>query len=118
MKVKCFLTFLILLLVINANAQDKNNPITPQNIIITPENTLPLKDSTLRDQVAKWCIEQLQSDDYKKIKAHPSSDIFEDCHPFRSYSKHKNLIPKATLESLRPFDFGQCVTSKLKCFLE
>jgi hypothetical protein len=76
MKLKCLLTFSILLLFINADSQSKNNMVTPQNIIITPENPLPVKDSTLRDAVAKWCIEKLKSDDYKKIKAHPSAVYF------------------------------------------
>ena len=76
MKLKIFLSFLICLLIFNANAQDKNSPVTAANIIITPENPLPVKDSALRDAVAKWCIDQLKEKDYQKIKAHPSSDIF------------------------------------------
>lgn len=76
MKLKFLLSISICLLIFNANAQDKNTITTPANIIITPENPLSVKDSSLRDAVAKWCIEQLKENDYKKIKAHPSSDIF------------------------------------------
>ncbi|HEY5464742.1 MAG TPA: M60 family metallopeptidase [Hanamia sp.] len=76
MKLKCLLSFLILASFFTVNAQNQNNQVTPANIIITPQNPLPVKDSALRDAVVKWSEEQLKSTDYKKIKAHPSSDIF------------------------------------------
>lgn len=76
MKLKWLLSVVIFLTIADANAQDKNISVTPANIIITPENPLPVKDSALREAVCKWSEEQLKSKDYKKIKAHPSSDIF------------------------------------------
>ena len=83
MKKIWFLSLTIFLSISNANAQYKTVAVTPAqvninpaNVIITPENPLSVKDSALRDEVAKWCIEQLRSKDYKKIKAHPSADIF------------------------------------------
>lgn len=76
MKLKFFLSFSICLLIFNANAQDKNISLTAANIIITPENPLSVKDSALRDAVVKWSIDELKEKNYKKIKAHPSSDIF------------------------------------------
>lgn len=76
MEKKFIVTFFFCLGIFVAGAQDKKEAITPANIIITPENPLPVKDSSLRAKLAKWCIEQLRSDDYKKIKAHPSSEIF------------------------------------------
>jgi hypothetical protein len=82
MKKKLLLSLSTCFLIFNLNAQNKNNSvtatniITPVNIIITPENPLSVKDTTLREEVAKWCVAQLREKDYKKIKAHPSSDFF------------------------------------------
>ena len=76
MKLKFFLSFLICLFILNANAQVKNIPVTAANIIITPEEPLPVKDSALRKAVVKWCEEQLKNKDYKEIKAQPSSIFF------------------------------------------
>ncbi len=76
MKARCLLTLLISLLVIASIAQKKPDAVTPANIIITLENLLPVKDSSFRDAVAKWCVEQLKETDCKKIKAHLSADIF------------------------------------------
>lgn len=76
MKLKFLLFCSICLLILRANGQDKSISVTPENIIITPENPLAVKDTALRESVANWCIKQLKESDYKKIKAHPSSDFF------------------------------------------
>lgn len=82
MKKKSLLSLSICFLIFNLNAQNKNNSvtttniITPANLIITPESPLSVKDTLLRKEVAKWCVQQLRENDYKKVKAHPSSDYF------------------------------------------
>jgi len=76
MKPKFILSFFICLLIFKANAQDKNILVTAENIIITPQNPLSVKDTALRESVAQWCVQQLKESDYKKIKAQPSSDFF------------------------------------------
>ena len=76
MKQFFFIGLFICVLFGNVNAQDKKDTISPATIIITPENPLPVKDSLFREQVSTWSVQQLKSKDYKKIKAHPSSDFF------------------------------------------
>src|SRR6202012_936347 len=61
---------------INVYAQDKKDIVTPANVIINPQKTLSAKDTVFRKQVADWCDAQLKSEDYRKIKAHPSADFF------------------------------------------
>lgn len=75
MKLKCLFSFAVLLFFAHAEGQ-KNGSVTPVNVIITPEKPLSVKDTTLRKEVAKWCMQQLREKDYRKIKAHPSADIF------------------------------------------
>jgi hypothetical protein len=70
-----FIALLLCVIFIKANAQDKNS-VAPANIIITPEKPLSVKDTALRNEVAKWCMQQLREKDYRKIKAHPSAGIF------------------------------------------
>ena len=72
MKLKSILSFAAILLFANAEAQT----LTPENIVITPEKPLSVKDTALRQEVAKWCEAQLKEKNYKKIKAHPSAVIF------------------------------------------
>jgi hypothetical protein len=76
MKKNSLLSLSIFFLILNVNAQNKKNSIAPASIIITPENPLSVKDTTLRDAVANWCVQQLKEEDYKKIKAQPSSNFF------------------------------------------
>lgn len=76
MKPQWLFSVCMILLIGKANAQDKTPSITPANIIITPQNPLSVKDTAMRKEVSRWCIDQLKSTDYKKIKAHPSSDYF------------------------------------------
>ncbi len=66
----------ICIAILNSYAQDKKDTITPQNILITPENPLMVKDTGLRKAVSIWCETQLKTEDYKKIKAHPSATNF------------------------------------------
>ena len=49
---------------------------TPATIVITPQSTLKIKDSVLRKQVIDWSVLQFKDNNYKHIKAHPSSDYF------------------------------------------
>ena len=66
MKLKLLLSLSICFLILNLHAQNKNNSvtatniITPADIIITPENPLSVKDTAMREEVAKWCIAQLR----------------------------------------------------------
>ncbi len=73
---KWLITFSICITMINVYAQEKKDVVTPATVIIKPEDPLPAKDSLFRDAVSAWCEAQLKSEDYKKIKAHPSSAIF------------------------------------------
>lgn len=75
MKVKNLFLSVFVVAFFNANAQEKT-AVTPENIIISPENTLSVKDTALRKEVAAWCINQMREKDYKKIKAQPSSAFF------------------------------------------
>lgn len=76
MNLRFLIVAFTLLICTRVSAQKKNQTITPENIIISPENPLPVKDSALRSEVAKWCIQQLREKDYRKIEAQPSSDYF------------------------------------------
>ena len=76
MKLKLLLSLSICLFVLNASGQDKNIYETAAQLVITPENPLPVKDSALRDALVKWSANQLNEKDYRKVKAHPSSAIF------------------------------------------
>jgi len=76
MKKQWLIAILMSAATVNVYAQDKNAVITPANVIIRPEKPLSAKDTVFRKQVAAWCDAQLKSEDYKKIKAHPSADNF------------------------------------------
>ncbi len=49
---------------------------SPENILITPEKPLSVKETEFRKQVFEWSSKQLQLTDYKQIKAHPSAEVF------------------------------------------
>lgn len=64
------LTYAILLLAMASYAQEA------EQIVISPAQPLSSKNTDLRKQVFEWSKAQLNSNDYKKIKAHPSAEIF------------------------------------------
>ncbi len=75
-KKKWLIAFSICIAAMNVSAQSDGGAMTPETIVITPENPLLVKDSLLRDAVSAWSEEQFKSEDYKRIKAHPSAGVF------------------------------------------
>lgn len=69
-------TGVLLLAALISQAQQPGSTVTPQNVIIHPGATLPVKDSGLRKQIVEWCMGQMFTPEYKKIKAHPSAAYF------------------------------------------
>ncbi len=75
MKKKLFLA-LCSSLALGHLAAQSSGETTPANIVITPEDPLPVKAPALREAVVKWSVKQLKSEDYTSISAHPSSTHF------------------------------------------
>ncbi|WP_341835815.1 M60 family peptidase N-terminal accessory domain-containing protein [Chitinophaga pollutisoli] len=50
--------------------------LTPDKVLVSPENRLSVKDKDLRNAVRDWSKAQLASTDYAKISAHPSAAVF------------------------------------------
>jgi len=48
----------------------------PATVIISPEMPLSVKDTTFRKQILQWSTQQMDEQNYKKIKAQPSSVYF------------------------------------------
>lgn len=50
--------------------------LTPDKVLVSPENRLSVKDKDLRNAVRDWSKAQLATTDYANISAHPSAAIF------------------------------------------
>lgn len=67
---------MLLLAAVTSRGQQVASVVKPENIVIHPGATLPVKDSGLRKEINEWCIAQSTSPAYKNIKAHPSAAYF------------------------------------------
>ncbi|SIN72143.1 M60 family metallopeptidase [Chitinophaga niabensis] len=64
------LTSAMMVIAMLSHAQDA------ATVVISPDQPLSAKNTDLRKQVYEWSKAQLNSDDYKTVKAHPSAAVF------------------------------------------